>query len=121
MKKLFILLSVGILSATSVFALEDENARPSPWRSKTTYGQQAGSKFIFGAKNFLLGWTELISEPIEEKSVTAIPQGLGNAVMDTVGGLLHVLTAPLTNVDVPLPENGTSIGSRESSVKQPTS
>ncbi len=111
MKK-FLLTSFFVLIASAALAVED-NANPSPWRSETTYGAQAGQKLYFGARNLFLGWTELFTEPFEQGSPVGIVQGLGNTVMDTVGGFLHVLTAPLTQVDVPLPENGVSLFQNE--------
>lgn len=104
--KATILIFIFSLSFVSVALAAEDNPQPSPWRSEVTYGDQAKSKLGFGAKNLLLGWTELFTEPVEQKSALGIGQGLGNAVMDTVGGFLHLVTFPFTSVDVPLPENG---------------
>jgi hypothetical protein len=107
MKKLILVLTVLLLTLLPHFSFAAvDNPIESPWREKETYGDQALSKLAFGGKNFLLGWTELFTEPVEQGNPIGIVQGLGNAVMDTAGGFLHVITAPLTGVDVPLPENG---------------
>lgn len=107
--KTLLLAIVLCVGAPAAFAADENNLNPSSWTEKATYGGQFASKAGFGAKNLLLGWTELIQEPIEQKSVFGVAQGLGNAVMDTVGGFLHLVTSPLTDVDVPLPENGTNV------------
>lgn len=109
MKATILTFILSVLVISTAFAAED-NPQNSPWRSEATYGDQAKSKLGFGAKNLLLGWTELFTEPVEQKSAMGIGQGLGNAVMDTVGGFLHLVTFPLTGVDVPLPENGVNFG-----------
>ena len=106
---LITLMAVMVMPMTSALAAND-HPEGSPWTQADDYGAQAGGKLGFGLKNVLLGWTELITEPVEQKSFWGVGQGLGNAVMDTVGGLLHVLTAPVTTIDVPLPENGTNLG-----------
>jgi len=111
MKKLALTLILCMSALTAQAATDAQT--PSPWASGATYGEQAWGKLGFGLKNLLLGWTELITEPFEQKNVLGIGQGLGNAVMDTVGGLLHTATAPVTSVDVPLPESGVNFGATE--------
>lgn len=106
MKTTLLTLCVSMLLVSTALAVED-NPYPSPWRNNGTYGDQAVGKLGYGAKNLFLGWTELFTEPIgSETPFVSIGQGLGNTVMDTVGGFLHVLTFPVTGIDVPLPENG---------------
>jgi hypothetical protein len=112
MKKFMMSLLLLLLPATAMAA--EDSPSPSPWRSEASYGEQAASKAGFGVKNLLLGWTELVTEPVEQKSVVGIGQGLGNAVMDTIGGFLHLVTAPVTSIDVPLPEGGTNLLTAES-------
>ena len=100
---LIVMLAVVLIPAT-VFAA-------SPWSTETTYGAKATGKLAFGFKNVLGGWTELFTEPMEHykdhKNVfEGIAKGIAYGVIDTVGGALHIVTFPITNVDVPLPENG---------------
>lgn len=110
MKKilLFTVFAAAALLSRPAFALEN-NPYPSPWNTEVTYKDKAFSKLGYGAKNALLGWTELFTEFFEDKRAESIGQGLGNAVMNTVGGVLHVVTFPFTGIDVPLPENGVDI------------
>lgn len=83
----------------------------SPWAGQGTYSDQVRGKLDFGVKNLLAGWTELFTKPMdyahENKNVIkGFGHGLYNAVTFTVGGLLHTATFPVTQLDVPLPDNG---------------
>ncbi len=82
----------------------------SPWTKEPTYKKQMVAKLRFGLKNTLFGWTEIFTELVEHlrdhRSPLATGQGIGNVVMDEIGGALHLLTFPLVKVDVPLPEDG---------------
>ena len=82
----------------------------SPWTEETTYGDKVAGKLDFGVRNFLGGWTELITEPKERYDnkgnwLLGIGRGLYNATMFTVGGAAHLVTFPIP-MDIPLPENG---------------
>lgn len=97
--------------ASAAYAYEAVEA--SPWTTETTYQEKALGKLEFGLINGLLGWTEIISEPYQAHKAggnawQAIGTGTINAVLDTVGGALHIATT-LIPVDVPLPEGGTDI------------
>ena len=86
----------------------------SPWAEQKGYPNRAGGKFAYGLENTALGWTELFSEPVEsgknhENVAVGFGRGIWNTIGDTVGGVLHLVTFPLTTVDVPLPEGGTQI------------
>ena len=86
----------------------------SPWTSETGWSSRAVGKLGFGAKNLLLGWTELFTEPKEALDeggnfFAGLGHGVVNAVADTVGGAVHVITFPITGVDAPLPEGGVSL------------
>lgn len=86
----------------------------SPWTEQITYRDKLKGKLDFGFKNFLGGWTEIFTEPNdyhkEGKNVAeGTAKGIWNAVVFTVGGLLHIVTFPLTSLDVPLPDNGVSL------------
>jgi len=74
---------------------------------------------FFGLKNVLLGWTEPFTEAYKAagqskrgrvvQGAIGFCEGIGNGVIDTIGGAQHVLTFPLTRVDIPLPENGVQL------------
>ena len=86
----------------------------SPWTAETGWGARAGGKLAFGVKNLLLGWTDLFIEPKEgldagENILKGIVVGVKDAVENTVGGAVHIITFPLTELDAPLPEGGTQL------------
>lgn len=83
----------------------------SPWANERGWANQARGKFVFGAKNTLLGWTELFTEPYEASKqgrnvASGVGEGLLHSVVDTAGGVAHLLTFPVTKFDLPLPEGG---------------
>ena len=83
----------------------------SPWTTETGWLDRSDGKFYHGATNLLLGWTELVTEPDEamwrgESILGGLWQGVWNAVGQTAGGALQVLTFPFTQFDIPLPEGG---------------
>ena len=86
----------------------------SSWASGATYSDKAVGKLTFGLRNVLAGWTELFREPVEaskagENVLVGIGRGAWNAVGQTVGGALHVVTFPIPQIDIPLPEGGTDL------------
>lgn len=85
----------------------------SPWTTKTTNKDKMLGKLDFGIKNLLAGWTEIFTQPMNGKDAKGVTVGIGKglayAVADTVGGALHLITFPITQLDVPLPENGVKI------------
>ena len=90
------------------------NYAPSPWTEQMGYVHQSGGKLAFGGINLLLGWMELYNEPRDaarahESIMPAMGRGLVNTVGDMLGGAMHVVTFPITALDVPLPEGGTDI------------
>ncbi len=108
MKKTCLVLFIlaAFLIPTLAFA-----STPSPWTEKTTWKDKAVGKLDFGIKNAFGGWTEAFRKPYHAyKDKTNIFEGIGrglwNGVADEIGGLLHVATFPVTNLDVPLPDNG---------------
>jgi len=85
----------------------------SPWTEASTYSEKSGQKLGFGLKNLLLGWTELFAAPERAKNngenvFVGFGKGIGNFVVYTVGGALHVVTFFIP-IDVPLPNNGVDI------------
>ena len=86
----------------------------SPWTSEVGWSNRAVKKLGFGAKNLLLGWTEFFTEPMKAHQdgsnvLTGIGTGLKNGLEDTLGGVVHIVTFPITEVDAPLPGGGVKI------------
>ena len=86
----------------------------SPWTSEMGYSNRAIGKLGFGIKNLLLGWTDLFIEPREamkggDNLAVGIGRGLKDAVENELGGVVHIVTFPITNLDAPLPEGGTQL------------
>lgn len=86
----------------------------SPWTKEHGWANRARGKLLFGLKNALLGWTEPFTRSYEagKRNRRIVPgalgflEGLGYGVIDTIGGAQHVLTFPVTRLDIPLPEGG---------------
>ena len=86
----------------------------SPWTHEAGYTNQMVGKLGFGIKNLLLGWTELFTEPKDALSAgtnffVGVGKGLMNGLGQEVGGALHLVTFPITAIDVALPEGGTQL------------
>ncbi len=110
MKKIFVFILLGVLANTAISYADI----PSPWIRQYGYTNKATDKFLFGAKNTLLGWTELVSQPLHHHRtnkdlVTHLGKGVKNAVYDTVGGAATLVTFPVTGLDIHLPESGVKI------------
>ena len=89
----------------------------SSWASGATYSDKAVGKLKYGVVNTLLGWTSLFTTPYEatqagDNLFVGIGQGLWNGVGQTVGGALHLVTFPITQIDVPLPEGGVTFSGK---------
>ena len=114
--KVFALLAIALLAATSAFAA-------SSWTQEDTYGKKIAGKLDYGVKNLLGGWLAVV--PGVDNSgcdvdsgkdgccpgvccVKKMGMGLVNAVAYTVGGALNVATFPVT-VDVPILNDGIQI------------
>ena len=108
MKKITVLVICLMMLSTSVFAAS------SPWNNpKASYGQQAMHKFAYGLTNTVLGWSKIFTKPYEAASnhtdfATGVVTGLWQGVADTVGGVLHLVTFPIPQIDIPLPDGGIS-------------
>ena len=90
------------------------NAESSPWTSEVGYSNRAIGKLGFGLKNTLLGWTDLFVEPKEALNsggnfFVGLGAGVKDAVLNTLGGALHLVTFPIPQIDVPLPEGGVQL------------
>jgi len=106
--------SVALVLALGVLAAPMLASAASPWADGTTWGEKAGGKLKYGATNLLLGWTSLFREPVKaskagENLFTGIGRGIWDAVGQTVGGAVDVVTFPVPQIDIPLPEGGTDL------------
>ena len=86
----------------------------SPWSEEVGYGDKVRAKVVYGMANFWGGWISLFYEPIEaaqtHKNILAgVGKGLVNCVVLTIGGLGHLVTAPMPFIDIPLPHNGVDL------------
>lgn len=89
----------------------------SPWTRERGWANRASGKLLFGLKNVLLGWTEPFTRSYEagKRNRRIVPgalgflEGVGYGVIDTIGGAQHVLTFPVTRLDIPLPEGGVKL------------
>ena len=109
-----ILVVAAVLLASPTLALAGGMSAGSSWAQETGYVNQAKGKLVYGVKNVLLGWTELFTQPYEdaqngENVLLGIGKGVWNAVGQTIGGALHLVTFPIPAIDVPLPEGGTHV------------
>lgn len=106
-----ILLAVAVLLGV---ALPAAGFAASSWASAGSWKVKMHEKFNFAVENTAFGWTEIFSQPIDDrragKSVLAgIGRGLWNALGQEVGGALHLATFPFTPIDIPLPEGGNQL------------
>ncbi len=111
---LWLFILAFVISVTPAYAgMGSLDIKASAWKSsKGSKGEVAKEKLLFGLKNTFLGWTEILTETYDgfkkegKEAPWAFIKGIANAVLDTAGGILHVVTFPLS-IDVPLPEGGT--------------
>lgn len=107
MRRFLAFLLIGmLLASSSAFA-----SNPSPWTQETTHKSKMLGKFDFATKNLLAGWTEVFAQPYYARNhgccvVRGLGRGLYYAVADEIGGALHLITFPITSLDVPLPNGG---------------
>lgn len=80
-----------------------------------TYYDKLNQKFDAGTRNFLTGWTQILTEPADQYQknkywgpLAGIGLGTLNAVADTCGGFLNMATAPAPQFQIPLPKGGVS-------------
>jgi len=93
---------------------EVSNLNPSQWKKEPLWIDRAMGKFTFGSFNFFFGWMEIFTEPYEAADLgqnvfLGLARGGFNALFDTLGGALNVLTFPFTTFQVPLPEGGVEV------------
>ena len=113
----FFLLIFLMLTAHSYAAV---SWKPCTWKmpsmhwNSEDYGNRVANKLGVGASNLLLGWTELVTQPVThhasgQELAQSLGRGLVNALGDTGGGALQVITFAFPDINVPLPEGGIKI------------
>lgn len=86
----------------------------SPWTQEVGYGDRVSGKVVYGMANLWGGWISLFYEPINahhqnQNIALGVGKGVAYGVVETLGGLAHLLTAPITVLDIPLPHNGVEL------------
>lgn len=126
MKKIYFPILLVLLSLFSLslpgFSADEDLDEQSGWQVHVdNYWSGVSNKFGFGAINFLLGWTELITEPVDhyedhkgEKGAwghafIGIGHGLVNFPLDIIGGALNLVTSPIPQFRIPLPQGGVNL------------
>lgn len=104
MRKILLGLFLFMLVSSPVFA-------KSCWRYESGYGAQAGGKFLFGLKNALTGWTEILSGPYYKiHDAPGFTEGVGEGLFHfanyTIFGVLDVATFPIPALDFPMHRGG---------------
>lgn len=112
MQKIAILTVSLMLLSSPLFAEELGRYEASHWTERETRAERIIGKLGFGAKNALLGWSELIYHPYTagmngKNIIEGAAVGLWYGLADTAGGLIHLVTFPFSSFDVKLPEGGT--------------
>ena len=97
-----VLLGFAVLLGITQPAKAEETKRICPicaqaGNDSAPYSAKAGTTLVRGAANTLLGWTELIRQPVEETKaggnvLVGIGKGVGQGVMRTVQGVGEILT-----------------------------
>ena len=110
MRKIFFGITVLALVAAAPVA----GLAASPWTEESGYWQKVEAKAHFGLTNLFLGWLSMFSESEDaadkgQNAFAAFGKGLLHFPVFTVGWLLHLITCPLPQIDIPLPNNGVSV------------
>ena len=98
-------------------SLQAETAEEPESLSSMEYMKAFDHKFESGATNFVVGWTEVVRQPLRQlhkedkknkilKFSEGFAQGAVFAVVDMAGGFLNALTSPLPQFKIPLPQQG---------------
>ncbi len=86
----------------------------SPWLNELDYPNQVVGKLLFGGRNILFGWTDVLLEPrnavkFGEHWLVGVGRGVRKGFLNTVGGFGHLITFPLPQIDFQLPDGGSSL------------
>lgn len=80
--------------------------KPSDWTQEPAYVAKISQKLGFGFLNITAGWMALLFEPCKDQNFfLGVGKGIGYAVTNTAGGILHAATFPIP-IDIPLPQGG---------------
>lgn len=113
MKRFFLFLFLACFTLINPLQAAETKLPAAP-----TYLDKVDEKFDWGALNFVAGWTEIVSQPVDRykqasskkdrvfKTALGLGEGVFNAVANVTGGFLNVLTSPLPQAKIPLPQNG---------------
>ena len=96
---------------------------PPPPSAFEVYLSRCDEKLEFGTANFMLGWSAVIAESVDQyrqhqnepakKRITPLIMGFGKgllyAALDSAGGVLNMVTAPVPQFTVPLPKDGIDV------------
>lgn len=96
-----------VLSLMIVAPVYAGSFEPSDWTREPTYVGKISQKLGFGFLNITAGWMAILFEPCKDGQnfFVGVGKGVGYAVTNTAGGILHAATFPIP-VDVPLPHGG---------------
>jgi len=124
MKSVRFLLFVFLFSLFAPISFSQETvpeASPEEPSRYDNYIEGATNKFDRGAINLLMGWTEILSEPLDHAReregkmaktghfFIGIGEGLINGVLNTVGGTANLVTSLIPAFEIPLPEGGIDV------------
>ena len=105
-KRLAAVLIIAGLIAAPGRLMANEQSEPASvyWKEVERHAREA-------AKNILLGWSELITEPEKAaKKDESVLKGAGKGLVDsfttTLGGVWNLLMSFAPNLQVPLPDGG---------------
>ena len=110
MKKTFVIFILLLTLSSQVYA-------GSTWTEEVTYGERVRGKLLFGVANIFGGWIPIFHEPEQRAKdgkgvgsvLAGIPIGFGKGALTFIGGWAHLLTFPITFLDIPLPDNGVDL------------
>lgn len=107
MKKLAAFVVLMLMVSNSAFA----EFVPSPWTKEEGWKNRAVHKLDFGVKNLFLGWTSIFTSPKKHHenfgaTMKSVGMGMMMAPMNMVEGAMHIVTFPITNLDIPIPCGG---------------
>lgn len=112
----------------TVLPVEETEPRSPAEQAYEEYLARVTEKFDYGILNSLMGWTELITQTIDQYQEPqavgsfsrwfGIGRGISYAVIDTLGGFLNAATALIPH-KIPLPQDGVNHKRLTSSLMPP--
>lgn len=110
LSRLFFVLTFSI----ALFVFTAPSTQASDWSQETGYWNKTSGKFIYGAKNSLLGWTAMFTEPYKPRYQVRPARpwqgfyaGMARSVIYTASGLIQWVTFP---VPIDFPNVGEGVG-----------